>query len=126
VLSPCPAARDDTPPNDASFVIRLSHGRASVLLPGDLERDGEAGLLAAMRPVTVLKLGHHGSRTSTTEAWLDALRPRIALVSCGHPSPFGHSHPEVLARLQARGIALRRTDLAGAVTVTLRPDGAAE
>ncbi|MFO0608371.1 MAG: DNA internalization-related competence protein ComEC/Rec2 [Polyangiales bacterium] len=126
VLSPCPSARDDTPPNDASFVIRLSYGRASVLLPGDLERDGEAALLASMRPVSVLKVGHHGSRTSTTDAWLDALRPHVALVSCGHPSPFGHPHPEVVARLRARGIDVRRTDLMGAVAVTLHADGRVE
>jgi competence protein ComEC len=126
VLSPCPSARDETPPNDASFVLRVTWGRASVLLPGDLERDGEAALLASMRPVSVLKVGHHGSRTSTTDAWLDALRPRVALVSCGHPSPFGHPHPEVLERLRARGVAVRRTDLAGAVTVTLHADGRAE
>ena len=126
VLSPCPAARDETPPNDASFVLRLTWGRASVLLPGDLERDGEAALLSAVGPVSVLKVGHHGSRTSTTDAWLDALRPRVALVSCGHPSPFGHPHPEVLERLRARSIEVRRTDLSGAVSVTLHADGRVE
>jgi competence protein ComEC len=126
VLAPCPAALDATPPNDASFVIRITHGRARALLPGDLEREGEEALLARVGTVDVLKVGHHGSRTSSTDAWLDALRPRVALVSCGHPSPFGHPHAEVVERFRARGITLRRTDLSGAVSVTLHADGRVE
>ena len=123
VLAPCPAADPETPPNDASFVIRLRYGSASVLLPGDLEMHGEKSLLPRLGPVTVLKVGHHGSRTSSTEAFLLALRPRVAVVSCGHPSPFGHPHDEVLSRFAALHIPLRRTDLEGAITLTLRPDG---
>lgn len=123
VLAPCPRMRPEVPANDASFVLRLRFGNATVLLPGDLERAGEAALLDRLGPVTVLKLGHHGSRTSTTDAWLDRLRPEVALVSCGHPSPFGHPHPTVLARLAARGIPLRRTDLSGAVTIRLTAEG---
>ena len=124
VLAPCPRADPETPANDASFVIRLRWGRASVLLPGDLEMHGEKALLPVLGPVTVLKVGHHGSRTSSTAPFLDALRPRVALVSCGHPSPFGHPHDEVLDRFAARGITLRRTDLEGAVSATLFADGA--
>jgi competence protein ComEC len=123
VLAPCPAMVPSVPANDASFVLRLAVGRGSVLLPGDLERAGEAEILARLAPTTVLKLGHHGSRTSTTDAFLDRLRPAVALVSCGHPSPFGHPHPSVLQRLRARAIPLRRTDLSGVVTVTVRADG---
>jgi competence protein ComEC len=126
VLAPCPGVDDATTPNDASFVIRLTYGKASVLLPGDLEREGERRLIARLKAVTALKVGHHGSRTSSTDAFLERLRPRVALVSCGHPSPFGHPHDAVLERFQRRGINLRRTDLSGAVTVTLRADGSAE
>ncbi len=126
VLSPCPRALDETPPNDASFVLRITVGRARALLPGDLEREGERALLGRLGHVDVLKVGHHGSRTSTTEALLDELTPRVAMVSAGHPSLFGHPHPTVVARLRARRIPLRRTDLDGAVTVTLHPDGRVE
>lgn len=126
VLAPCPGVRDGVAPNDASFVIRIRYGRATLLLPGDLEREGEAALLPALGRVDVLKVGHHGSRTSSTDAFLDAVRPRVALVSCGHPSPFGHPHPSVLARFVSRGIDLRRTDLSGAVTATLFADGRVE
>lgn len=123
VLAPCPEAELATPPNDASFVLRVDYGRSSVLLPGDLEAHGERSLLSRMRPVTVLKIGHHGSRTSTTTPWLDALRPSVAMVSAGHPSPFGHPHPSVLERLRTRGVTVLRTDLGGLHTVSLRADG---
>jgi competence protein ComEC len=126
VLAPCPAVEDGTPPNDASFVLRLRFGEASVLLPGDLERAGEARVLDALGPVTLLKLGHHGSRTSTTDEWLDRLRPRVAIASAGHPSPFGHPHTVVVDRLAARGIPLWTTTERGGVRVTLHRDGSFE
>ena len=126
VLAPCPTMDPAVAPNDASLVLRLDFGRASALLPGDLEAAGERGLLARLSPVTVLKVGHHGSRTSSTEAFLDALRPRVALVSSGHPSPFNHPHPAVVERFARRGIPLRRTDRAGQVAVSLRADGSFE
>jgi competence protein ComEC len=126
VLAPCPAVSPGLGANDGSFVLRLAYGRASVLLPGDLESRGEAQVLQRLSPCTALKAPHHGSRTSSSEALLERVRPRVVLVSAGHPSPFGHPHPEVLARYARRGIAVRRTDLEGAVSVTLHPDGTFE
>ncbi|MDB4930296.1 MAG: Competence protein ComEC/Rec2-related protein, partial [Myxococcaceae bacterium] len=123
VLAPCPALNPAVAPNDASLVLRLDYGRASALLPGDLEAAGERALLAGLAPVTLLKVGHHGSRTSSTGPWLDALRPRVALVSSGHPSPFHHPHAAVVERFARRGIPLRRTDREGLVSATLRADG---
>jgi competence protein ComEC len=126
VLAPCPAAISGTPPNDASMVLRVDYGRGSLLLPGDLERDGEQLLLPALTPVTVLKLGHHGSRTSTTAPWLAALSPRVAVVSAGHPSPFAHPHREVRERLARLGIALWDTPTFGCLRITVRNDGTFE
>lgn len=126
VLAPCPSALDETPPNDASFVLRLTVGRASALLPGDLERAGESAILGRLGRVDVLKVGHHGSATSSTDGFLDVLRPRVALVSAGHPSPFGHPHASVVAAMRRLGVDLRRTDLSGAVSVTLFADGRVE
>jgi competence protein ComEC len=123
VLAPCPAMNPEVAPNDESLVVRLDFGRASALLPGDLEAGGERALLARLAPVTLLKVGHHGSRTSSTDAWLDALRPRVALVSSGHPSPFHHPHAAVVDRFARRAIPLRRTDRGGLVSATLRADG---
>ncbi|MFO0559518.1 MAG: DNA internalization-related competence protein ComEC/Rec2 [Polyangiales bacterium] len=123
VLAPCRALRARESPNDASFVLRLSFGASSILLPGDLEAAGERALLSRVRPVTALKLGHHGSRTSSTDPWLDALRPQIAIASAGHPSPFDHPHAVVLERLRKRSIPVRSTSTHGMITLELFRDG---
>lgn len=105
--------------NDRSCVLRISRGRQAVLLPGDLERRGETALLAAVAPADVaagvLVLGHHGSRTSTSPAFLAAVRPRWALVSAGYRNAFRHPSPKVIARLEAAGVRWRNTARDGAL-----------
>jgi competence protein ComEC len=88
-----------------------------------MERGIEARLVASGVDLhaDVLKVGHHGSRTSTTEAFLDAVSPTVALISAGFENSFGHPHPDVLGRLSARHAAILRTDLGGLVTA--RTDG---
>lgn len=105
--------------NNNSCVLRVSAPGGSVLIPGDLERAGEQRLLAlspagALR-ADVLALGHHGSNTSTTAAWLAAVRPREAVAAVGYRNRYRHPAPAVLARLQAAGIPGWRSDLAGAL-----------
>jgi competence protein ComEC len=109
--------------NDRSVVLRVQTGDQAILLTGDLERNGEAVLLASGATVAaqVLKVPHHGSRQSSTEAFLRAVGPAEALVSVGHRNPFRHPHPEVLARYQARGVRVWRTDRHGAISVEMRP-----
>lgn len=114
--------------NDASLVVRIALGRHALLFPGDLEADGEgelAGQLALGHEVAadVLKVPHHGSRTSSSEELLDAVRPRLAVMSLGWHNQFHFPSPEVVARYAARGVETLRTDRDGAVTVTLSPDG---
>lgn len=105
--------------NDRSCVLRISRGDNAVLLPGDLERAGEAALLASAPPETlaaeVLVLGHHGSRTSTSPRFLAAVRPRWALVSAGYRNAFRHPSPKVIARLEQAGIRWRSTATDGAL-----------
>jgi competence protein ComEC len=107
-----------------SIVARLTFGSVAVLLTGDAEGATEAQLLDLGDDVRslILKVAHHGSRTSTTPAFLDAVRPAIALVSVGAMNPFGHPDAEVIERLEDAGAAVYRTDVHGAVTVTT--DGA--
>jgi len=107
-----------------SIVARLTYGRVAVLLTGDAEGATEAQLLDLGDHVQslILKVGHHGSRTSTTAAFLEAVRPAVALISAGAINPFGHPHDEVVQRLEDAGAAVYRTDHHGAITVTT--DGA--
>jgi competence protein ComEC len=105
--------------NDNSLVLRLSYGRHAFLLTGDIEKSAEFRLLAANAPIRadVLKVAHHGSRTSTTEDFLEAARPAVALISAGPANPYRHPHPDVLSRLSRRHIMTLRTDLHGLSTV---------
>ena len=88
--------------NDEGVVARLDFGDVSFLLTGDMTSGSEADALQTGQPVksTVLKVGHHGSRTSTTQSFLDAVDPALAIVTTGIKNQFGHPHEDVIARLQ--------------------------
>lgn len=103
--------------NDRSVVLRVRHGDVTVLLPGDVEADGEAELVGQLDAVTVMKAPHHGSRTSSTEALLARTKPRHVVFCVGRRNRYGFPHPEVEARYRAVGSECWRTDLDGAVTV---------
>jgi competence protein ComEC len=121
VLAPCPAFDPDRSANDNSFVLRIAYGERALLLVGDTEHEEEAGLLAAAPGrlrADVLKVGHHGSRTSSSPAFLAAVGAREAVVSAGCRNRFGHPHPSTLAALAAAGARVWRTDRDGAVVVT--------
>jgi len=120
VLAPCPTVVPDRSANDSSFVLRLRFGARSFLFTGDAEHVEEGDLLRDPGRVRadVLKVGHHGSRTSSTPAFLTAVSPEVAVVSCGVRNRFGHPHPTTLAALAATGARVLRTDRHGAVIVT--------
>ena len=127
VLNPDGALPLDEPPpfgqNEESLVLRLDWRGFSLLLTGDLGAPGEHHLLASRAPVQslVLKVGHHGSRYSSTEDFLGATRAPLAVISVGARNPFGHPTPEALGRLAAAGARIYRTDRDGAVM--LETDG---
>jgi beta-lactamase superfamily II metal-dependent hydrolase len=104
VLWPCPRHDPGFDANDNSLVIRVRFGRRSFLFVGDAEAHAERELVrtraGALRS-DVLKVGHHGSRTSTSQAFLSAVAPRLAVISAGASNRFGHPHPEVVHRLRA-------------------------
>jgi competence protein ComEC len=113
------------PSNNDSLVLRVEYGRASVLLEGDAEAPSEESMLArGLAPVTLLKIGHHGSRSSTTAAFLAALTPKNAVVSVGRGNTFGHPRTEVIERIAAARTRLYRTDEFGLTTFLLSADGA--
>lgn len=113
--------------NERSCVLRISGAGGAVLLPGDIGKPSERALLARLPAgelaADVLVLGHHGSRGSSTEAFLDAVRPRWALASAGYRNAFRHPSPVVIRRLEARGIRWRNTASAGALTLRLGAPG---
>ena len=108
--------------NDRSCVIRVETAGGSALLAADVERGAEAEIVAAhgkrLRS-EVLVVPHHGSRTSSTPAFIDAVAPAVAVVSAGWRNRFRHPSPEVLARYRARGIGVLRTDVDGAIRIVL-------
>jgi competence protein ComEC len=108
-----------SPENNSSVVYLARLGGRRVLLTGDIERDGEEALMrrGADLQADVLKVAHHGSRTSTTPAILDRIHPRLALISCGYRNSFGHPHQDVIKTLSARGINTLRTDLSGCIRI---------
>jgi competence protein ComEC len=110
--------------NANSVVVRVDHhapaGDVRVLFEGDAEHPTEARLLedATSLRADVLKVAHHGSKHATSERFLAAVAPRLAVISCGLDNDYGHPHAATLARLAAHGVAIARTDLEGDVTVT--------
>lgn len=109
--------RGFTRPNAVSCVLRISNGRATALLAGDIERLQEAALVARtpdLLHADVLLAPHHGSKTSSSAPFLDAVRPRIALVQAGYRNRFGHPASEVLDRYTQRHVRLVENTRCGA------------
>ena len=120
---PATAPSDGRRINDTSVVLDLRFGERRMLLTGDIEDDVDPrllsmGLAGDERPLDVLKVAHHGSGSATSEAWLDALRPRVALVSAGTGNRYGHPAPRTMERLERRSVRVLRTDLDGDLEVS--------
>lgn len=110
--------------NDASVVLQLTAYQTTILFTGDVERNGEMNLVkSGLPPVDVLKVAHHGSKTSSSEALLAASRPKVAIISAGANNRYGHPSPDVLMRLKQAGSAVYRTDQQGAITLVISPRG---
>ncbi len=108
------------PKNNDSLVLQLSYGKTSVMLEGDAEKAVERRIANLHHPrADLLKVGHHGSATSTTAELLETVQPRFAVISVGFRNSFGLPNLEVLRRLQNNGVEVFRTDLNGAVTFYL-------
>jgi competence protein ComEC len=112
------------PVNNDSLVLRVEYGSSSVLLEGDAEAQSEQTMMEhTLAPVTLLKIGHHGSRSSTTPDFFAALAPKDAVVSVGKGNTFGHPRAEIIQRMASNGTRLFRTDEFGLTTFLLDPDG---
>lgn len=118
VLGPMSGGYSDV--NNYSIVIRLVYGETSVLLTGDAEAESEAELLNAWSDLKsdILCVGHHGSPTSSGEAFLRQVQPSYAVISCGKDNSYGHPAASVLRRLEKQNITVYRTDQSGIITLT--------
>lgn len=126
VLAPSPGYENTGPPvNDDSLVLHLAYGKSTVLLEGDAESSSERAMLASglLTPVTLLKVGHHGSKTSSTPEFLTAITPQDAVVSVGRDNTFGHPRTEVIQRFADADTWLYRTDEFGLTTFLLDKQG---
>jgi competence protein ComEC len=105
--------------NDDSVVIEVLYGDVAFLLTGDISADVERVIVSQLTPARtrILKVAHHGSRTSSSAALLEAWRPQMALISSGRGNRFGHPAPQVLQRLEAIGATVLRTDRDGQITI---------
>ena len=123
-LSPPPEYEpSDEGKNNDSLVLRIQYGKHTFLLTGDMEKQMEAQLFAdgKLSRIDVLKVPHHGSKTSSTDLFLDAVRPSFAIISDGFENSFHHPHPSVLERLTEHHATILRTDQMGLITI--RSDG---
>lgn len=120
VLWPCPRYDPELDLNDNSIILHLAFGNHSFLFTGDLEAEAEQRLLRQGRlsRTDVLKVAHHGSKTSTTEELVEVVRPTLAVASMGAHNRYGHPSPSVLQRLRNAGAQVFRTDVDGGVIVT--------
>ena len=112
--------------NDNSVGILLTFGTARVLLAGDAEKKGEEYMSGEGHtgPLTVLKVTHHGSNTSSTPLFLSRFKPKIAVIQVGEDNTYGHPTPQTLRRLQTVGAKVFRNDEHGDVIVTIRDNKA--
>ncbi len=113
--------RPDDSANNDSLVMELQYGDIRMLFTGDIEAKAENHLLTLLpddSQYDILKVAHHGSKTSTTEAFVERIKPRYAVIGVGRFNRFGHPHESVIERLEQTGSEIYRTDLHGAITIS--------
>ena len=113
--------------NRNSLVLKISHGNISVMLPGDIERVSEKSILSRRSQEelksAILLIPHHGSKTSLTKSFLEAVDPVLSVISAGRYNRFGFPHEETLNKLRAHDNAIFRTDIDGAITIYIGKNG---
>lgn len=117
-IAPCGSGYER--PNNYSAVVKVQYGNTAFLLTGDAESVSEQEMIASGTNLKadVLKVGHHGSKSSTTQAFLSSVSPKYAVISCGAGNSYGHPHQAILDRLKKAGVQTYRTDIQGTVIIT--------
>lgn len=115
ILAPVKIDEDEL--NNCSIIIKITYGYDSYLFIGDAEKE-ELDTVSSDMSADVLKVGHHGSRTSTTEEFLEQVNPKYAVISCGADNDYGHPHKETIDLLEMLDVKYYRTDIEGTITIT--------
>lgn len=115
LLNP-PSSFESNNLNNDSVVCLVEIGDTTILYTGDMEKELEQALMPQFTKVDILKVGHHGSHSSTTEDFINRTNPSIAIISCGLDNKYSHPHIETLDKLNSRNIEIRRTDYEGTIT----------
>lgn len=115
ILAPVKIDEDEL--NNCSIIIKITYGYDSYLFIGDAEKE-ELDTVSSDMSADVLKVGHHGSRTSTTEKFLEQVNPKYAVISCGADNDYGHPHKETIDLLEMLDVKYYRTDIEGTITIT--------
>lgn len=120
-----PLLTGNSPTNNNGVVLRLIYGSVSALLAADIGQEGEERLLAHRDNLRsqILKVAHHGSESSSTTQFLDAVQPEVALISVGAGNSYGHPNRQLLQRLEKRSSTVHRTDLGGTIEVAVEGNG---
>lgn len=118
VVAPCSDYEDL---NEDSVVVLASYGDTDVLLTGDAGFKSEKDYVSYLKDIEILKVGHHGSETATSDNLLDTTTPEVAVISCGVDNQYGHPDEEVISKLEKRDIEIYRTDVSG--DIIIRSDG---
>ena len=124
ILAPVSESYDDT--NNYSVVVKITYGSNSFLFTGDAEELSENEMLDSCYDelsADVLKVGHHGSNTSSSDAFMQAVNPEYAVISCGAGNSYDHPHSETITKLKNMGIEYYRTDINGTVTISCAGNG---
>lgn len=120
ILHPSPLPLEETglDMNNNSVVLKITYGEIGLLFTGDIEKEAEAELLryGPLLQNTLIKVPHHGSLTSSSSVFLDAVNPQIAVISVGKNNPFRHPSPKIINRYRKKDIKVYRTDTQGAIT----------
>lgn len=119
-----PEWHEGEPDNDGSMFLRFGDGKSSVVFSGDAGIPTETRMIAQTHwQAQILHAGHHGSRTATGEAWLNQIRPKVAIISCGRENRYGHPHQSVLDALTKHDVQILRTDRDGDLVFEQTPEG---
>ena len=118
-----PTENSNASENDRSIALRVTLASSSLMLTGDLESLQRRLVAMGVPPSDALQLGHHGSRTSSTQSFLQAVSPQLAIASCGINNRYGFPHPDVVARLKSNGIKLLTTAINGWIRLIPAPQG---